>query len=92
MEAFMWNRRNYEQLNIRCEKLEALGFSIMHEDSHVHYYIDGQPIDIDFSAVDENKFMEYAIKKIHEDGQIKGRNQIRSSFHKLMDMEREDEE
>lgn len=54
--------KNEVVLKRRVEKLIALGFEPQHEDSSV--WIDSVELMVDFSAIAEDHFLDYALKEI----------------------------
>jgi hypothetical protein len=63
----------------QCENIKGLGFQF---DSHFYrlssaYYVmtDGATVGIDFSAIDPEKYLSYAIEKIYEAGKERGKTE-----------------
>ena len=83
--------KNYDDINRRCDILESLGFTILHEDSRVSYIYDNGEgrfyVEIDFSSISEDKFLLYAYKVIFETGMKIGRNKVRTSLSNLLEVE-----
>lgn len=78
----MIRRRNYEEINKKCELLESLGFEIEHEDSRVSF--DGHIFDFSAIACDEASIMKTALKAMFKHGREHGKEEIREGFRKLM--------
>jgi uncharacterized protein YprB with RNaseH-like and TPR domain len=78
----MIRRRNYEEINKKCELLESLGFEIEHEDSRVSF--NGHSFDFSAIACDEASIMKTALKAMFEHGREHGKEEIREGFRKLM--------
>ena len=75
----------------RTDKLIALGFNVLHNEiASVTIPMTGkygwtnEIINIDFSATDENKFIQYAIQQAYNQGYTDGRNNIKSQFQQLI--------
>ena len=82
-------KRDPEVINNRCTKLMELGFEILHEDSRVcvspeHYETH---LVIDFSAIDESKFLDYAIQSVFKLGKNIGRRSLKSDLKNLLEDE-----
>lgn len=78
-------RRTIEEKNKRCEKLEELGFTILHLDSRVGVSMtDGSYLEMDFSSIDETKFLQSAIKQAYEQGFENGKNAIRHELKHIL--------
>lgn len=76
-------RRNYEEINKKCELLESLGFEIEHEDSRVSF--NGHLFDFSAIACDEASIMKTALKIMFEHGREQGKQEIREGFKALME-------
>ncbi len=72
---------NHEAMERRCKKLESLGFEIHHEDSRVNVY---RRAIVDFSAIAEEHFLEYAVKQVFEEGLKVGESTLQTKFKVLM--------
>lgn len=78
----MIRRRNYEEINKKCELLESLGFEIEHEDSRVSF--NGHLFDFSAIACDEASILKTALNIMFEHGREKGKQEIREGFKALM--------
>ncbi len=72
---------NREAMTRRCERLELLGFKIHHQDSRVNVY--GRAM-VDFSAIAEEHFLEYAIKQVFEEGLKVGESTLQTKIKGLL--------
>ncbi len=71
----------YKEMNRRCDKLESLGFEIHHQDSRVDVF--GRAV-VDFSRIKEEDFLEYAIKKVFDNGLIVGESTLQTKIKCLL--------
>jgi hypothetical protein len=78
----MIRRRNYEEINKKCELLESLGFEIEHEDSRVSF--NGHLFDFSAIACDEASILKTALNIMFEHGREQGKQEIREGFKALM--------
>lgn len=61
--------------------LQSYGFTINHEDSSVTVSVDHfNEIEIDFSAVAEEHFLSYAMKKVYEHGLSVGKKETQDKI------------
>ena len=73
--------KNAAVLNRRCIKLQSLGFELHHEDSRVNVF--GRVM-VDFSAISEDNFLEYAIKQVFEEGLKAGESMLQCKLQNLL--------
>lgn len=79
-------KRNYKQINTRCEKLIEMGFTIAHEDSRVyHGAVPG--VEFDFSGVDEKHFIASALAIVGAHYYKSGRNSVKEELNKSIQIE-----
>jgi hypothetical protein len=77
--------KDADRINRRCKKLEELGFVILHEDSRVNVPIgNGEYFEADFSAIDEDKFLQAALKKSFVLGVNKGEDNIQYRIKQVL--------
>lgn len=78
-------KKDPEVMNRRCEKLQRLGFRILHNDSRVDVPIgNDEYVECDFSGIDENKFVEVALRKVFIKGVDIGEYNLRNRFQQLL--------
>jgi hypothetical protein len=89
--------KNQEKVNRRCEKLRELGFILEGEEQAVinlTFFINStvhvKDIRIDFSAIDDNMFMQHAWNKIYLAGASYGKNYVRKEINNILKMDEED--
>lgn len=70
-------------INKRCTILQSLGFSIQHEDSCVEM----NGILFDFSATDETKFVEQAVKTAYQVGLNHGVEKTQASLRSIIGLD-----
>ena len=80
-------RRDRNEINKRCELLESLGFTIIHEDSRVCL----QDLEFDFSATNMNvkNIIYQAIMEAYSQGEHDGRKEIQEKLMNLIGIENE---
>ena len=78
-----------EELQKRNDKIRELGFYVSNDTQIGRMSISKTPdisyeVNIDFSAIDENHFAEYAIMHSFKQGYENGKRDLKSDFSKLM--------
>jgi DNA-binding protein YbaB len=85
-------KKRRDRIHERCLKLEELGFRVNHEDSsicinHENYFqFDCEEIEVDFSATDENKFIQKAVLEAYKFGIEKGEKNIKQAMKNILDL------
>lgn len=67
----------------RIAMLEAIGFECHHELSHMKHPTT-EYLHYDFSAIAEDKLIEYAIQQLVKNGKLMGRNELRRQYKDLL--------
>jgi hypothetical protein len=92
----MKNMKTQETNAKRIKKLVELGFSIEDEKNEIMHIslsiicggvVSKRDVIIDFSAIDECNFTQYAFTEIFCEGVLAGKNHIRREFRSLMEEE-----
>jgi hypothetical protein len=78
----IYMRRNYEEINKKCELLQNLGFEIEHQDSRVSF--NGHLFDFSAIACDEASILKTALIVMFEHGREQGKEEIRDGMKKLL--------
>lgn len=92
----MLKSNNSKYIESRCALLQQLGFEILHEDSCVkvpveHCEFPVEVIIVDFSAIEEEHFLSFAISQIYKAGFSDGQKDIQGKMKQLISGETEDE-
>lgn len=67
----------------RIKLYESLGFDILHN-HRVNVNPMGEPVEVDFSATDEDYIVQVAIKKAFEAGQRAGEEALQAKLRNLL--------
>lgn len=77
-------KRSRKELDRRIEKMKELGLIVICDDMATISPFN--TITIDFSAIDENKFLEHIVSCIYKQGIEHGYEKFRKEFKQLLDI------